>query len=517
MEFQFRKTPKDQDHIDSIEDEEPQQMEPEYLEEQESQTKDTTSVYGGQKEFEMECEKQSETNRSNPVLVIRIPLQGELDLGFLNNRGLGGAGGAPLEIHFQEEGKITHLKNVPNSIQILECPNQELKSIDPLPDALVRLNITNNQIESLDLGKTQKLKYLYANKNRLHTVSNIPPSLEEIHVLQNPNLTLLDLEDPSLISKSLKILETDPHVILKNVEYESLQHSMENDQEGGGPKKKKEDSTSQKKKPTIKYQDALNKYFEYKKLYEKSVAKFKLGQEKETKKKQDKMPKCIRCKQPVGMTFKKDGNFYIAKCGQAKTYNCDFKIELNTGESSFLIQDLNDLNEEIQRNQTTLTKIKMDNLFGYEKDQDTMKRFKKQIQDFNDNNEFMEILLEKYREIFNENVEKQHQIEKLEKEFVEQKMKYQEFLEAYQKDPLNRTLLDDAMEFYTTKIRPTRLSLQKLIYPTMEMNILPPRKEYGFIGKLMDPYELYYSHIVPANYYTYETKKPEVLIYQEGP
>ena len=235
MEFQFRKTPKDHDDIDSVTTEETE-MTNGYLEEEEEEEEDEeSSTYGGQKEFEMECEKQSETNRSNPVLVIRIPLQGELDLGFLNNRGLGGAGGAPLEIYFKEEGKITHLKQVPDSIQILECPNQELKSIDPLPDALVRLNITKNQIESLDLGKTQKIKILYANENRLHTIENIPPSLEEIHVLQNPDLALLDLEDPSLISKSLKVVETDPHVILKNVDYESLQ------KQGGGPKKKKEE------------------------------------------------------------------------------------------------------------------------------------------------------------------------------------------------------------------------------------------------------------------------------------
>jgi hypothetical protein len=515
--FQFRRTPNDTPEIEEvvIESIEPETKIPKYLKSPTAEYSQEPQDLGTQEEFVAEAEREYETNKTNPVLVIKIPLKGDLDLDFLNR----GAKGAPREIHFQEPGKITHLKNIPHSVQILNCPNQSLKYVD-LPRDLVEVNLDQNQIESLDLGKTPKLRSLKANKNRLHSVDNLPASLEHVHLLENPKLMILDLNDPSLISKSLKTVETDPHVVLKNVDDDFV-----NKIGGGAPTKKKGSeadapattaTTQEKKAPKISYQDALNRYYEYKSQYEVAVKKFqKAAREKGTKKRPAKYPPCIKCREAVGMTFQRDGNRLSAKCGIGKVYGCDFRMELNTGEFSDLLQDLDFANQEFESNKANLIKMKMDNLFGYEKDENTLKRVQKEMRVFKQNTKYTTVLLEKYRNLLGEDVKKEHEIYKLEREFVEQKVKFEEFLDSYKKDQTNRQLLDAAMEFYVTAIRPTRVKIQELIYPTVDMTVFRVKKDDGFVGNPKQGERMFQSHVVPAEYYSYQIEKPSVLVYQE--
>jgi hypothetical protein len=499
---------------------------------------DYTGEPDGQSELEHACERQCESNYLNPVLKFDVPFEGDLDFAFLTKNTT--KKGQVREIYFHQSGKIKSLKNLPDTIHVLYCPGQELKTIDPLPRNLKTLHIPKNRIESLDLGKTPELKSLNVSENEIHTISNIPASLEELRTTQNPRLTLLDLEEPYMISKSLKVLETDPHVVLKNFDYEEFtknhpkEHGLDKVRKGrgrrgskGGAGDEADDDDSPpyepKSAPKITFEDAINKYFEYKNQYEQSERNLKKlnrallgkkGSKKTTKK--PKLPKCIKCNQAVGMTFKRDGPFYIAKCGIGSKYSCDFHLEIKSPDAVDLIQELEEVYHTYQSNKDNIIRMKMDNLFGYETDKDTVKNFKDEMGKYKMNNEFTELMISEYQNIFGKNLEKEFFLETVDKEYQEFKRQYQEMIEEFKRDPLNHALIDDAMELYVTQMRPKRVEWLRMLYPTMEMNPVPMKKEFHFIGGGIPvvPSKLFYSH-VNSNFYSHEYEKGAAFTFDE--
>lgn len=530
MEFKYKGGKKLPDIDDALldSDSDSDQEEVEYEKPpKEDHTDYTGDEIGQQTEFIHACERQCESNYLNPVLKFDIPFEGDLDFDFLTK---GSKKGEVREIYFHESGKIKSLKNLPDTIQVLYCPKQELKEIEPLPRKLKTLHIPKNRIESLDLGKTPELKILNVSENEIHTISKLPAALEELRTTQNPKLTLLDLDEPYMISKSLKVLETDPHVVLKNFDYEEFMKSNPNhDKKGldklrkikdGNQKGGKKDDTPEddsppyqpKSPPKISFEDAINKYFEYKNQYEQEERNIrkqnlqKIGK-KQTKKqnKKPKLPQCIKCKQAVGMTFKRDGPFYIAKCGIGSKYSCDFHLEIKSPDAVDLIQELDEIYHSYEKNKENIIKMKMDNLFGYETDKETTKLFKEEMGKYKTNNEFTEIIISEYQNIFGKNLEEEFFLEELDKEFKEYKNQYQEMMEEYKRDPLNHALIDDAMELYLTQMRPKRFEWLNKTYPIMEMNPMPVKKEYHFIGgdDKISPSKMFYSH-VNRNFYSHE-------------
>ena len=487
-------------------------------------------------DFRKACEDQCETNYLNPTLKFDQSFEGDLDLDFLTK---GTKKGSVREIYFHSPGKIISLKNLPETVEVLYCPNQEIREIEPLPRNLKTLHVPKNRLESLDLAKVPELKNLNVSENELHTISNLPASLEEIRATQNPKLTLLDLDEPYMISKSLKVLETDPHVVLKNFDYEEFIKHNHKDQNcdgehkaGKGKKKEKTPEGSPpfvpSSPPKISFQDAINKYFEYKNQYEKEERKFRrqikqramlMGTNKSTKKgrSRQELPSCIKCKQAVGMTFKRDGRFYIAKCGIGTKYNCDFHLEIKSPDVVDFIQEIEEAHQNFQENKDSIIRMKMDHLFGYSSDVNTNTLFEKEMKSYKTNNEYVGIILSEYQNLFGKNLEKEFEIEQIDKEFQDSMKHYQELVDEYRRDPLNHALMDDAMEFYLTKLRPIRMEWMYKVYPIIEMNRMPFKKEYQFVGKNeeIDPSKLYYSHITP-NFYSYEFEPGAAFVFNEN-
>ena len=158
--------------------------------------------------------------------------------------------------------------------------------------------------------------------------------------------------------------------------------------------------------------------------------------------------------------------------------------------------------------------MKMDNLFGYETSDITTKKFEKEMSEYKTTNEFLHLLLEKYNELFGKNMLKQYQMEQVETSLHEMTAQYKEMMDAYHEDPSNYSLLDNAMEFYVTQLRSVKLELVNLLFPTMEMNREPRKREYQFVGDDENSYpsKMYYSHITPE-FYTYEYEPARVVKY----
>jgi hypothetical protein len=160
--------------------------------------------------------------------------------------------------------------------------------------------------------------------------------------------------------------------------------------------------------------------------------------------------------------------------------------------------------------------MKMDNLFGYETDKDTVKNFKEEMGKYKMNNEFTELMISEYQNIFGKNLEKEFFLETVDKEYQEFKRQYQEMIEEFKRDPLNHALIDDAMELYVTQMRPKRMEWLRMQYPTMEMNPIAMKKEFHFIGGgiPVSPSKLFYSH-VNRNFYSHEYEKGAAFTFDE--
>ena len=515
--------------------------------------------FGSQTELESIILNILDQNRGETNISIPIPLYGELDFGFLSQNTT-----IPPKIReliFQKGGKIKSLKNLPKDLEILECRDNQIKSIlGKLPRNLKEVRLSNNELGSLDLAETPQLILLDLRNNRLTSLTNFPASLKDLYISNNPTLSVLDLDNIEL-NEFDEIDDPNSRIIIKN--YDPDRHYERRRQNGGGRPKKEaeaiaeadndveakaetenqeppykkdspketgqddqeEDSPpfvpSSPPSPKYNYQEVLNKYFEYKKQYERSakqwrkrlLEKSKTNPKSKTKSK-DQYPPCIKCKQPVGMTFKKDDNRYIAKCGLGKKYYCDFQIELNAGTYVDFLKEFESIYQDFQQNKESLVKIKMENLFGYQEDKETTKEFKREMDKYKENNEYLPIIMEDLYKIYGTNIKTTYELESMEKEFAEAKKEYQEAIQEYETDALNQPLLDDAMELYMTKIRKLAIEYIRKKYPVMEMNeVFPAGKEMGFLGK-EESTQLFQLHSTP-NIYCYELEEPKVIKFMD--
>ncbi len=103
-----------------------------------------------------------------------------------------------LKILICDNNKITNLPNLPSSLQKLSCSNNYLTSLPDLP-SLQKLSCSNNKLTDLP-NLPSSLKILHCNENYLTSLPDLPTNLQELNCNANELTSLPDL--PS----SLKIL-----------------------------------------------------------------------------------------------------------------------------------------------------------------------------------------------------------------------------------------------------------------------------------------------------------------------
>jgi hypothetical protein len=130
--------------------------------------------------------------------------------------------------------------------------------------------------------------------------------------------------------------------------------------------------------------NALEKYYKLKEKYEKTVDSVKihvnlLNPLLSRKKKQEMIAekiKCINCKESGGTVFLNNNNILLAVCGNSEN-PCRLHIEIKKG----VYRNLREIEELYARNidalQTKIIKIKLNLLFGYVPEDETLTEFTK--------------------------------------------------------------------------------------------------------------------------------------------
>lgn len=415
------------------------------------------------------------------ILHITEPLEGVLDFQFLNERH------ALTEIQFAEGGRITHIHHLPSTLQKLTCTKNELKELTKLPASLLELYVSHNHLSTIDFSQTPQLRIFQGSYNHLYSLSHLPSTLEQLYV-NNNQLSELDLLGLDQL-RTLHCLNNPHPLILKHVPSQTIDLQMdegplsqfesqqEYDLEGEEEEDEGVENVSTPKSSKISYHDALNRYMEYKTKYETNAKRIRVRTQLKAKKNGKKskkaipLPPCIQCSANVGMTFTKKDQIYLAHCGVIDGKpNCAFHIELNAGLYEHFLDSLQNEMEILNNTKQDLIRQKIETLFGFISEKESADLFQERVKPYVYANDlFDNVLLPKYTSMYS-NLEQKDLMERQWKIISELKTNLYTMLQEYQKEPLNRELLHDAMQLYVQELLPEVKRLRTWKFPIMEMN-----------------------------------------------
>jgi len=231
----------------------------------------------------------------------------------------------------------------------------------------------------------------------------------------------------------------------------------------------------------LEFVEALHKYFALKTKYENGARALRervrdhaimrgLGLKQAQKRVVAAKPKCVSCKRPVSSVFKIKEDRLIAYCGDARE-PCGLKIEIFRGQfesddafSQTTRESLLDVKERI-------IKQKMDVLFNYSSEEETVAKFKDLIEEYNLLSFLHKTDLD-MREDKRFNSHKKELIKGKLARIAELKSAMNMHLDEY-KESESKDALHLAMDIYAREYMPEIHNLRMLRYSVMEMEVPP--------------------------------------------
>lgn len=223
--------------------------------------------------------------------------------------------------------------------------------------------------------------------------------------------------------------------------------------------------------------ESIHDYFRLKSKYEtktqeaRSAAREKallrgLGEKRARKIARELRPKCVNCKRPVGTVFKMKEDRFLAYCADTKE-PCPLKVEIFKGRFESDDQFAKYTAESLMETKEKIIRQKMDVLFNYASEEETVKKFKDLIEEYN-----LFSFLHKtdidIREDKRFNVHKRELIKGKLKLLEEIKGKMNAYMEEYEESD-NRDALQSAMDIYIREYMPETNNLRLMKYGVMEM------------------------------------------------
>jgi Leucine-rich repeat (LRR) protein len=408
----------------------------------------------------------------NPQLYdisVREPLYGDLDFSVLKDCNFTNI----TSLQFAK-GYITSLNNIPEGITKIVCEDNLLVEIH-VPSSINELNVSGNGIKHLEFKELGNLKELNISKNQFSTLSELPKYLE-ILKCENNNLKVINLEgienlkvlhcsnNPTLTIENFPDtitdlqMENNPLIQIKKLSHEYLDEETDSD---SGVKH-------------ADFMESLNTYFKMKTEYHKQIYDIKKQVYKKAKSKKiarkmmaELKPKCINCDRPVGSLFSNKERTYVARCGDANA-PCNLDIRIFAGEYEYIDSSLKQFQDGIQMYKEEIIKQKLDTLFNYIDERESISLFKKKLEDYTETNVIFKELNNQYIDIFF-NEEKKEKMQKKIEHISKIQERFNDLILKYKRSD-NREILKDAMNIYVNEIKPEMDNLQMIKYETMEIN-----------------------------------------------
>ena len=213
-----------------------------------------------------------------------------------------------------------------------------------------------------------------------------------------------------------------------------------------------------------KYNNSLERYYSLKHKYEQYVSdtkkkilspidsdgkKIKLTLDEKKKLLSKQQLKCINCKQLGGTIFENKNNKLKALCGNT-TKPCSLNIEIDKGKLSYVPDNLYNLDDKIKNLKLSITFLKLDFLFNYVNEDESVKKFNKIKDELNDLYNEYNKTLELYFFVTNNNETNDN----IKSKQIEQYNHIENFKELSNKYNNTKDIiyLKEAVELYITKI-----------------------------------------------------------------
>lgn len=433
-----------------------------------------------------------DTLNSNHAIELRFdnPMNGQLDFSVLRARHFNKVS----KIVFSAPGKVTSISNIPDGIDVLECPNQLLTEFTDKANDLVELDLTGNHLMEFSGLHLPKLRVLRLSDNELGQITHLTRGLEVLEC-ENNQLRQLNLTDTTILNTLH--CSNNPLLAIQNLPDTLTDYSNENNpfveadiREGAvegsdeykdnrpGNEKGKKSSRADKR---IDYLESIHNYLKLKHEYETKLHSLrKTAYEKSlvkgkglVKQMMNIKPPCVSCKRKVGTIFKIHKGRYTAVCGD-KTKPCNLNIQIFNGDYFNLDNLLNIYSNEIRVVKEKIIVQKLDTLFNYVGENAVVEKFKAELQEYNGTYQMYQDTLKRYHELYSSPVRREQIVKKTQviyriREDIERMMG------EYNKTN-NPEILSEAMTMQIKELTPAIHNLRLLKYDTMmvETNIQEP-------------------------------------------
>jgi hypothetical protein len=385
------------------------------------------------------------------------------------------------------KSKITQIINLPKTLEIFNCTDNLLISLENFPSSLIEINVSGNFLSYIDLRQTPNLKKLNVSHNEFKEIDYLPPFIEDINIADNAisQLELLDLNKLQRLNCS-----NNYGIVLNNVPQQLKNIVMNDDNitdanvsnvEINHIARTKKHANKEIIETDKNYVESLNDYFQLKAQYEKKSKelKKKAYQRAGANRRQGIMnasrviPPCVNCKRNVGSVFskgKKD-NKYTVVCGDAKQ-PCNLNIQIYSAVFFNFNDMLYNFKEHIEELKQDIIEQKLRTLFNFYSDAVSADIFKRKLEEFNNDNELYKELYEQYNNLHN-NAHKKELIEIKNGQINEMMDAIKKILEDIKDaDKDKRELLKTAMDIQVNNLIPEIINLRRLKYEIMEVNNL---------------------------------------------
>lgn len=391
---------------------------------------------------------------------------GDLDFSVIRELGF-----SDIKKIFLIKGEITSIRGLPQDIRELKCQDNYLTEFNDLPHSLVELNLSFNYIQHMDMKKVPSLKKVNLSNNQLMTIENLPTSLEELY-LNNNQIKEIDLQH--LLKLRVLHVKNNKSIVLKNIPKSLIDLQMDNDPfRAEEAEAEDEEGEGEEESNTIEYREALHEYFKIKQKYEeKNLESKRNAYRRGTTKKEKKRlvlevkPQCIHCNRPVGTLFSLKNNKYTAICGDPRE-PCSLNVKIFKGETMNFEDVLYLYKEEIDKLKDDIIRQKLDTLFNYLNERESIEQFKKNLAEYNFESAKYTELVDKYNEYYKNPILKTQVAQKTE-DIYQLIGAIRKLLEEYEKTK-NKEVLKRIIEIENQELIPETHNLRMLKYKIMEV------------------------------------------------
>ena len=223
------------------------------------------------------------------------------------------------------------------------------------------------------------------------------------------------------------------------------------------------------KSVVIKFDQAIDKYYKLKHKYDASIQsavnKIRTNELLTTEEKQLKFSelkkRCISCGKSGGTIFKQEGNLLTAKCGH-EDKPCKLDIQIQRAKYKSVSYNITKLSKEVNDKKTDIIRTKLNFLFGFSNEQETISVFNKLKTELVAEVKNYQLISEYY--INNvENLSNKDEIAKQNSVLFSLIQSFKDLINQYDQTGENQ-YLKDAGKLYVDEIAKTAQELQKLKY-----------------------------------------------------